>query len=137
MKKSLSLALVLSTVAFDAGLAFAQGSGARPTFPIRRVGQCVNTRITEIGYRLRGEDGRPIRDSGSYYQLANGVGGVSYSRVGAVHRSRVGDRVRTCLVSIPRNCPRGDYRGREYRTTNLRTRQSWVMGDSQHMCGGA
>ncbi|HEY0116218.1 MAG TPA: hypothetical protein VGB54_10890 [Allosphingosinicella sp.] len=137
MKRSVSLLLVLSVVGLDIGVALAQASGPRSHLPLRRVGQCAMTRITEIGYRLSDESNRPIRDSGTYFGVGNGLGGVSYSRVAAVHRSRVGDRVRICLVSIPRGCPPGDDRGRAYRTTNLRTRQSWVMGDSQHMCGGA
>jgi hypothetical protein len=136
MKKSLSLLLVLSVCALDVGGAAAQ-SGPRANGPLRRVGQCAATRITEFGYRLKDERNRPVRDSGSYFGTANGLGGVTYSRVAAVHRSRIGDRVRICLVSIPRGCPPGDDRGREYRTTNLRTRQSWVMPDSQHGCGGA
>jgi hypothetical protein len=41
------------------------------------------------------------------------------------------------LVSIPRHCPKGDNRGRVYRTTNLRTHKSWKLPDSEHMCGGA
>jgi hypothetical protein len=137
MKKSLSLLLVLSLTGLDIGVAMAQRSGPRSSLPLRRVGQCATTRITDIGYRLADERNRPIRDSGSHFSVANGLGGVTYSRVPAVHRSRVGDRVRICLVSIPRGCPPGDDRGREYRTTNLRTRQSWVMPDSQHRCGGA
>ncbi len=50
---------------------------------------------------------------------------------------RAGDPVEMCLVSIPRDCPVGDDRGREYRTTNLRTRKSWRLPDSEHSCGGA
>ena len=42
-----------------------------------------------------------------------------------------------CLTSIPKHCPPGDDRGRKYTATNLRTRGSWSMADSQHMCGGA
>jgi hypothetical protein len=45
--------------------------------------------------------------------------------------------VRICLVSLPQNCPPGDTRGRIYKTTNLRTRQSWTLPDSEHSCGGA
>ncbi len=55
----------------------------------------------------------------------------------AVDRSRPGDPVRICLVSIPKHCPPGDNRGRTYKTTNLRTHRAWTLPDSEHMCGGA
>jgi hypothetical protein len=58
-------------------------------------------------------------------------------RLPAIEQSKAGDAARMCLVSTPRNCPKGGQRGRVYRTTNLRTRQSWQLPDSQHMCGGA
>ena len=61
----------------------------------------------------------------------------TYEQVAAVNGSRPGDRVITCLVSIPRGCPPGDDRGRLYTTTNLRTEDSWTLPDSQHRCGGA
>ena len=76
-------------------------------------------------------------DEGTSVDLKNGVYGVSYAYVDAVARSRVGDRVMTCLVLLPTGCPRGDDRGKMYTTTNLRTLDSWTLPDSQHMCGGA
>ncbi len=101
------------------------------------AGTCAFTRVTRVHHRLVGEDNRPIRDSGSAVQLANGVYGVSYEQLPAVDTSRAGDRVLTCLVSIPRGCPPGDNRGRVYTTTNLRTEQSWTLPDAAHRCGGA
>ena len=136
MTKSLVLLLVLAIAGVDAGAADAQSRAGR-AHPPRRIGQCALTTISAVGTRLVGENNRPVPESGSAVELANGVYGVSYDRVRAIRRSRVGDRVRTCLVSIPRSCPPGDDRGREYRTTNLRTRQSWTLPDSQHSCGGA
>ena len=133
MKKSVCLLVGLAIVNLDAPAAFAQ----RFHQPIARVGQCVMTRVTSVHQRLGDEHGNSAPGSGSAIELANGVYGVSYDQVRAVNRSRVGDRVRTCLISIPRHCPRGDDRGREYRTTNLRTHQSWTLPDSQHSCGGA
>lgn len=131
MRSAIALLTAFALLQLDAAQAL-----ARPGhhYPIARVGQCVNTRITAIHARLEGD---PDFQSGVGVELANGIYGVSYESVRAVRRSRVGDRVRTCLVSIPRGCPPGDDRGREYRTTNLRTRQSWTLPDSQHMCGGA
>ena len=102
-----------------------------------RVGTCAFTRVTGVHQRLVGENGREIPDSGSSVELANGVYGVSYEQVPAVQASRRGDRVITCLISIPRSCPPGDARGRVYTTTNLRTEESWTLPDSQHRCGGA
>lgn len=103
-----------------------------------RIGQCAPSRISDVGQRL--EDGathESLPNSGSQVELANGVLGVSYDQVPAVNRSRRGDPVRVCLVSVPRHCPAGDARGRFYRTTNLRTHQSWTLPDAEHGCGGA
>jgi hypothetical protein len=74
---------------------------------------------------------------GTSVELKNGVYGISYEYVEAVGNSRIGDRVTTCLVSIPKGCPKGDDRGKFYKTTNLRTQETWALPDSQHMCGGA
>ncbi len=105
-----------------------------------KVGQCTKATIKQIGTRFgerlvkpKGSD----MDTGTSVALSNGVYGVSYSFVEAVAKSRVGDKVTTCLVSLPKNCPEGDDRGKFYTTTNLRTQGSWTLPDSQHMCGGA
>lgn len=104
------------------------------------VGECSQTKIKQIGTRFGERLVKPKSidmDSGTSVVLSNGVYGVSYSYVEAVAHSRVGDKVLTCLVSLPKNCPRGDDRGKSYTTTNLRTRESWTLPDAQHMCGGA
>ena len=95
------------------------------------IGACSETTIEDIGYRL----GDP--DSGSAISYANGGGQVSSDTIPEIHRSRVGDPVRLCLVSIPEDCPPGDDRGKVYSATNLRTGESWEAPDSQHSCGGA
>ena len=95
------------------------------------IGACSETTIEDIGYRL----GDP--DSGSAISYANGGGQVSYDTIPEIHRSRVGDPVRLCLVSIPEDCPPGDDRGKVYSATNLRTGESWEAPNSQHSCGGA
>jgi hypothetical protein len=95
------------------------------------IGQCSETTIEEIGYRL----GDP--DSGSAISYANGGVQVSYDTIPEIHRSRVGDTVKLCLVSVPEDCPPGDDRGKIYSATNLRTGESWEAPDSQHSCGGA
>ena len=102
-----------------------------------RVGTCAFTSVARIHQRLVGENGREIRDSGSAVELANGVYGMSCEQVAAVNGSRRGDRVITCLVSVPRRCPPGDNRGRLYTTTNRRTEASWTLPDLERGCGGA
>lgn len=103
-----------------------------------QIGKCVETTISHIGTRLQDARTRtPIPGSGSTVTFANHGVQVSYEEVPEIARSQVGDPVRLCLVSVPANCPPGDDRGRIYKTTNLRTRESWTLPDSQHSCGGA
>lgn len=124
-------ALVLVTQADETE---ARGHGPVP----HRVGQCVRTTIAEVSQRLEeGATRRAMPDSGSAVAFANGLYQVSYEQVAAVNRSRRGDPVRICLVELPTHCPPGDTRGKVYHTTNLRTRQSWTLSDSEHGCGGA
>jgi hypothetical protein len=102
------------------------------------IGQCVDTTVKSVENRL--EDGvtnKPVPGSGSAISFANGGSQVSYEQIAAVDTSRPGDPVHMCLVSIPKGCPPGDDRGREYKTTNLRTHKSWRLPDSEHSCGGA
>ena len=121
----LSLAGALALPAAAAGL---------PT----KVGQCVDTTIKGVGNRLEdGATNKPMPGSGSAISFANGGYQVSYEQVPAVDSSRPGDPVRMCLASIPQGCPPGDDRGREYKTTNLRTHRSWNLPDAEHSCGGA
>jgi hypothetical protein len=98
----------------------------------RHAGACVRTTIKSIETRLQGVPG-----SGSAVSFENGGYQVSYDIVRAIENSKAGDRAWMCLASIPRHCPKGDDRGRVYRTTNLRTHQTWKLPDSEHMCGGA
>ena len=103
-----------------------------------RVGTCIQTTVKRIGTRLTdGATGQPIKGSGSAVEYSNKGYQVSYETEPAIMNSRVGDKVRICLISIPQHCPRGDGRGRIYRTTNLRTLQVWTLPDSEHTCGGA
>ena len=109
----------------------------------RKVGSCAETLVKEINYRLSSADANgvdiPIPGSGSSITFTNGGYQVSYDTVGAIHRSRADDKVRVCLTFIP-DCSHaspGDQRGRIYKTTNLRTGESWELPDSQHSCGGA
>ena len=108
-------------------------SGGIPT----RIGQCARTAVDSVSTRLSTANGETVPGSGSAITLTNGVFGVSYEQIASVDRSRRGDEVRTCLIQIPRDCPAGDERGRVYKTTNLRTGETWTLPDASHMCGGA
>ena len=124
-------------LAVIASLAFTEGAQAQMP---RKVGACTPATIKSIGTRFSEKLVKPKSgaiDEGTSVELSNGVYGVSYEYVEAVARSRIGDQVMTCLVSVPKGCPKGDNRGKTYTTTNLRTQDSWTMPDSQHMCGGA
>lgn len=112
-------------------------AAAPPSAMPVRLGTCAFTTIKWVGTRLEDADHRPVAGSGSAVVLANGVYGVSYDRVPAVERSRLGDRVMTCLAKLPTHCPPGDRRGRWYLTGNLRTEEAWLLPDAEHMCGGA
>ena len=108
--------------------------------PPKKVGTCSSSVIVRIGTRFSPKLVKPKGDDideGTSVEMKNGVYGISYQFVPEVARSRVGDKVMTCLVSVPKGCPKGDDRGKTYTTTNLRTEESWTLGDSQHMCGGA
>jgi hypothetical protein len=107
----------------------------------KRVGRCSLTRVSKVETRLMdGVTNEPILGSGSVISFANGGHQVSSpddKQDIDVYRSRPGDLVKLCLVSIPRGCPPGDVRGRVYKTKNFRTRNSWTLPDDEHSCGGA
>ncbi|MBP28318.1 hypothetical protein [Methylobacterium sp.] len=129
-------AVLAGALVVGLGLAPVAAAAQMPT----RVGTCVATTISRIGTRFSDKLVKPKGDGideGTSVDLKNGVYGVSYAYIDAIARSRVGDRVMTCLVALPTGCPKGDDRGKMYTTTNLRTLDSWTLPDSQHMCGGA
>jgi hypothetical protein len=96
------------------------------------VGQCSQTTISAIGYRLTDSP-----SSGSSVGFTNGGAQVSYRSDNAVENSSVGDKAIMCLVELPKDCPVGDQRGRVYLTVNQRLNRFWVIADSSHTCGGA
>jgi hypothetical protein len=100
--------------------------------PPTTVGTCSFASVKDVGTRLQGDP-----TSGSALSFVNGVAQVSYDDIPAIDASRPGDVVRLCLVSLPRNCPPGDERGKVYRAVNQRTGRSWTAPDSEHSCGGA
>ena len=104
----------------------------------QRVGECVETKIKTVETRLvDSSTNKPIAGSGSAVSFENGGYQVSYDTVPEIEESKKGDKVRMCLVSTPQDCPKGDERGKIYRTTNQRTKKSWKLPDSEHACGGA
>ena len=69
--------------------------------------------------------------------FTNGGGAVSYDREPGLAASKVGEPVMMCLIAIPRDCPKGDDRGRVYYSIDLVAKGSWALPDSEHLCGGA
>jgi hypothetical protein len=130
---SLSCRVLLAAFCLSISSCPGMAGGKNQPLPTK-VGKCAETSITEIGGRLEGDENF---ETGTFVGFANEGMQIGYSRVEAVVKSRIGDPVRMCLTDIPKDCPPGDERGRSYRTTNLRTGESWEMADSQHMCGGA
>ena len=103
----------------------------------QRVGDCAVTHIAQLITRL----GKPLAGAdpseGAAVGYANRGWGVSYDMVDGLYNAQVGDPVVMCLMSIPRDCPRGDKRGRVYYGLDMRTGGTWSLPDSQHSCGGA
>jgi hypothetical protein len=104
-----------------------------------KVGECADTTITSITDRY-GEDltARPKKgaDPGTIVRFSNSGAQVSMHRENSIVHSQVFDKVNMCLVQVPADCP-NDIRGRVYRTTNLRTRESWSLANDVKSCGGA
>ena len=103
------------------------------SFP--KIGTCYFARTHLVGARF---GPFPVtQDDGFTVGLSNGMSLVEYSYRGAMRQLRVGDRVRACVIDLPKECPADDLRGIGYRVTNLRTGRSFIIGDSQHVCRGA
>jgi hypothetical protein len=98
------------------------------------IGSCHRTRITTVSGRF---GGRPGREEGTVIGFANRLWLIDYGYVPAAARSRVGDAAVVCVHDLPEDCPADDLRGIGYRARDLRTGESWLMGDSQHLCRGA
>jgi hypothetical protein len=106
--------------------------------PPTQVGQCSDTFVANVGSRLAdGATGQPIAGSGTVISFTNGMSLVSYDTVPAAAASKLKDKVKMCLYSVPKNCPPGDNRGKFYNVMNYRTHGKFRMSDSQHLCGGA
>ena len=104
-----------------------------------KVGECADTTITSITDRF-GADLTPSKkgsEKGSFVRFSNSGVQVSLVKESAIVRSQVFDKVNMCLVEIPKGCQPGDIRGRVYKTTNLRTKESWSLANDVKSCGGA
>ena len=103
----------------------------------QKIGDCAVTHIAQLTTRF----GDPLEGAdagqGTAIGFANKGWQVSYDAVDGLYDAQVGDPVVMCLVSIPRDCPRGDDRGRYYYSLDTRTGGTWSLPDSQHSCGGA
>jgi len=102
-----------------------------------KVGECFDTTITAITDRY-GDDLSPRAkkgaDPGTIVRFSNSGVQVSLKRENAIVHSQIFDKVNMCLVDIPKQCP-NDLRGRIYRTTNLRTKESWSLANDIKSCG--
>ena len=128
-------ASILSRTSLFAGLVLSFMVHAEPKEIRVTPPKCNKTKIQTIGKRLETED-RSLQ--GTVITYANGIMGISYDVVSAIsEHSKVGDKVKLCLIAQYVGCPKGDNRGQTYRATNLRTSESWQLMDSQHICGGA
>ena len=106
-----------------------------------KVGECADTTITSITDRF-GADLTPGHskkgaDTGTIVRFSNSGVQVSLAKERAVVRSQIFDKVNMCLVEIPKDCPAGDIRGRVYKTTNLRTHETWSLPNDVKGCDGA
>jgi len=135
-----SEAFMIRAVACFAALAVAASAWVAPAAaePMpKHVGDCAKTKISRIETRLIDGDGKPVAGSGSAVDFVNGGYQVSYDQVAAIDSSRPGDPAEICLVSVPKGCPKGDHRGKIYKTSNLRSHGAWTLPDAEHSCGGA
>ena len=112
-----------------AGVATIASASADREAARERMGACTVTTVIFVGWRAG--------NTGSVIEYANGLWQVDYNLIAGIHNSRRGDGVRLCLTDTPKNCPKGDERGRTYKATNLRTRETWSGINSEHSCGGA
>jgi hypothetical protein len=107
---------------------------------------CVDSKVTQVGYRL---DGTPGSGSAVSFAANLGVSGIRNARAGIVSydtipvaaREHPGDPVQVCLLTIPKAdqyCnPKTDSRGREYRVFDYKQGKAYAGANAEHTCGGA
>jgi hypothetical protein len=114
-------------------IAFGAQSEAQYSVLPAQVGECAETRITQVTEDVQGAPG-----GGTFVRYENGGNQISYEKLPGLLSSEIGDPVRLCLASVAEGCPPGDERGRFYEGTNLRTGESWEAPSSLVLdCGGA
>ena len=99
--------------------------------------QCSDTTVKQVSSRLVDPSTGPMWESGASVSFANGVVLTAYNTPTVVRNERTGDKVQVCLVAVPKVCPPGDDRGKEYSVYDYQQKASYTMANSEHTCGGA
>lgn len=119
MKRQFAMALI--------ALAAAPATATAPQ--AHRVGQCMITHVKSVSARFKRDP-----DGGTQIRYTNGLVQIDSDAVITMAESKMGDRVRLCIIDVPTGCASGDDRGIRYRATNLRTRHGWTASNSQRSC---
>lgn len=114
----------------------------------KKVGDCTESFIIKKSTRFEGSV--PGESGGEVIvSLENGislyiliVSGIPSSvnmdeYMYSTHDFVKGDKIKMCLVSLPKHCPPGDERGKTYSIFNYRSNKAFTGVDSWHSCGGA
>ena len=114
----------------------------------KKVGQCadmaIQDKVTRFEGAVAGEAGGEVNvqlsDELGLYLLS--IAGLSESAnldkyMYATSDFAKGDKVKVCLIQLPKDCPKGDDRGKIYKVTNYKNKKSFTGVDSWHSCGGA
>jgi uncharacterized protein YecT (DUF1311 family) len=114
----------------------------------KKVGDCIESFITKKSTRFEGSvPGEPGGEV--VVSLENGISLyvlTVYEIPSSVNTDKYmystpdfvkGDKIKLCLVSLPKNCPPGDERGKTYSVFNYRSKRGFTGVDSWHSCGGA
>lgn len=134
----LAATLLMSSLA--EGETISAGAAQLHRHGLQHEGECMITAVTFAGPYFEGDP-----DSGFVVRFASGDGTVTRTprsvRPPGVARTRLGDRVRVCLLSTPTktaSCnPEVDPRGRYYEVYDFRTHLRYQETNSNHGCGGA
>jgi uncharacterized protein len=118
-----------------------QAAGVGPDIdqPVpEKVGQCAVTIISALTTRFGEPLGGEVEaGAGSAVEFTNGGFQVDYGANDQLLASQSGQRAVMCLMAVPRDCPKGDDRGKLFFTLNTFTQGTWVLTDTSHSCGGA
>ena len=131
--------LILAADGLSAGSAKAHA-------PTQVIGTCRFTTVESKRFRMApspGDAGYKPSDSPLgkevLISLTNGIGVYAGDGDAFILSNDFapGHSVKVCLLSVPKNCPPGDQRGKTYSLTDQQTRRSLKGIDSWHLCGGA